>query len=293
MPTFDQAQAIINKYNGKYAGVIYGGVYQCVAWAAVFSAELGGPSFLPTPVTGGARDIYEQFPASLRGFYDRIPNSPSFVPQTGDLVIWTAMPGNQWGHIAVASGEGNTSWFYSYDQNFIRGQVVTKTKHNYSYVLGVLRPKNMVNTPVSTGASIMKFGNDDNSRGLLRIIHSEMEGWPYHEVHAGKFDKQFLDSWIGQDVIGCIWEKWNKNGNWRNIREAALAYYNQKGANDKLVADLKAQIEAQQKELTRLGGELTTALSDDASDDAKMKELEEQLKNMRANPQQNPNQSQE
>lgn len=148
MATYQDVDNILNSSYGKYRGVLYAGIYQCVAWGAWFSGQIGGPTFLPTPSPdpnrdGGARDIYEQFPASLRAFYDRIPNTQTFVPRKGDLCIWGAMPKNPYGHISVATGEGDTSTFWSADQNFVYKQPVTRTQHNYSYFLGVLRPKNL------------------------------------------------------------------------------------------------------------------------------------------------------
>lgn len=46
-----------------------------------------------------------------------------------------------WGHIAICTGEGNTSYFYSYDQNW-SGKACTKVKHTYDHIAGFLRPKN-------------------------------------------------------------------------------------------------------------------------------------------------------
>ena len=74
--------------------------------------------------------------------FDRIANTPSFVPKKGDIVVWSKSMGGT-GHIAIATGEGNTSYFYSYDQNWgYPYEPVTRHKHDYSKFLGVLRPKN-------------------------------------------------------------------------------------------------------------------------------------------------------
>ena len=50
-------------------------------------------------------------------------------------------------HVSVATGEGTTSYFYSYDQNYpsSKGEPMTKIKHSYNSFLGVLRPKNQKN----------------------------------------------------------------------------------------------------------------------------------------------------
>lgn len=72
-------------------------------------------------------------------------NSPSFIPKKGDICVFTSRSGN--GHVSVATGEGTTSYFYSYDQNYPsgKGEPMTKIKHNYKSFLGVLRPRNQKN----------------------------------------------------------------------------------------------------------------------------------------------------
>ena len=64
----------------------------------------------------------------------------------GDLCVFTSKSGN--GHISVATGEGTTSYFYSYDQNFPKAkhEPMTKIKHSYTSFLGVLRPKKKKST---------------------------------------------------------------------------------------------------------------------------------------------------
>lgn len=59
--------------------------------------------------------------------------------KSGDIVIWGTKL-NRTGHIAIATGEGNTSKFYSYDQNW-NGKAMHKVQHTYKGFEGVLRPK--------------------------------------------------------------------------------------------------------------------------------------------------------
>jgi len=49
---------------------------------------------------------------------------------------------NNYGHIAIATGEGNTNTFYSYDSNWNKKEM-QKVKHTYFALYGVLRPKNI------------------------------------------------------------------------------------------------------------------------------------------------------
>lgn len=80
--------------------------------------------------------------SALTKNFTRIANTPDFVPQKGDIVVWAPSLNGGWGHIAIATGEGNTTYFYSYDQNWTGNHDACKmVKHNYNHVYGVLRPK--------------------------------------------------------------------------------------------------------------------------------------------------------
>lgn len=127
---------------------------------------------------------YNKYPYLYKNF-DRIPNTATFVPKKGDIVVWSKRLNGNWGHVAVATGEGNVNSFYSYDQNWTgHNDPMTKIHHNYDYVLGVLRPKNQKNiTGVQSSGGIDlskytdaqlaemvkdgKFGNGDARKKAL------------------------------------------------------------------------------------------------------------------------------
>lgn len=132
-------QEFINNFSGK--ALDYDGVagVQCVDLAKFYLNRVFG---LQPGAWGNAKDYYENYNniSALKNNFTRIANTPSFVPQKGDIVIWGAGLGNTYGHIAIATGEGNTSQFYSYDMNW-GGKACKKVLHNYKGFLGVLRPK--------------------------------------------------------------------------------------------------------------------------------------------------------
>ena len=125
----------INEYNGKsfdYDGVA--GV-QCVDLAKMYLDKVFG---IKPGAWGNAKDYYENFNnLPIKNSFTRIANTPSFVPQKGDIVVWGTGVG-KYGHIAIATGEGNTHQFYSYDLNW-GSKTVHKVLHNYKGFLGVLR----------------------------------------------------------------------------------------------------------------------------------------------------------
>ena len=128
----------INNYNGKsfdYDGV--SGV-QCVDLIKMYLDKVFG---IKAGAWGNAKDYYENFNnLPLKNSFTRIANTTSFIPQLGDIVVWGAGLGNTYGHIAIATGEGNTTNFYSYDLNW-GSKTVHKVNHNYKGFLGVLRAK--------------------------------------------------------------------------------------------------------------------------------------------------------
>lgn len=123
-------------------GIDFDGAYgvQCVDLAKHYIKNVLG--ITPKSI-GNAIEYYnkrntEQY---LTSNFVWIGNTPEFVPQKGDLAVFTSKTGN--GHISVCTGDGTTSYFYSYDQNYPKSQhePMTKIKHSYSSFLGVLRPK--------------------------------------------------------------------------------------------------------------------------------------------------------
>lgn len=73
-----------------------------------------------------------------------IRNYDTFVPQKGDVAVWT---GTRYGHCAVCTGEkSNINNFESIDQNWVE-QTITIERHNYITFAPIyfLRPKNQSN----------------------------------------------------------------------------------------------------------------------------------------------------
>ncbi len=93
---------------------------------------------------GNARDYWLNFEniKPLKDNFIKILNTPDFVPQKSDIVVWSGdiSNSNNYGHIAIATGVGNTHQFYTIDQNW-NGKPCKEVLHNYYAVYGVLRPK--------------------------------------------------------------------------------------------------------------------------------------------------------
>ena len=141
-----------NKYNGK--GIDYDGYYgfQCMDLAHQYATEVVGHDFAPAPA---AKDVWNQ---NIDG-YDKIANSPTGVPQKGDIVIWGTAIG-AYGHIAIFDN-GDANSFTSFDQNWPLGSLCHLQQHNYTGVLGWFHPK-VTQSDLSTELEELRKARDDN-----------------------------------------------------------------------------------------------------------------------------------
>lgn len=157
--TFDQ---FIKKHLGK--AMDYDGVsgVQCVDLAKYYLDEVFG---IKAGAWGDARAYYENYSAhsELTNNFTRIANSASFVPKKGDITVWGKDVSSSYncGHIAIAKGVGDTSSFYTYDQNW-NGKECHEVKHTYTAFLGVLRPKDQSKITGSGGSSTGSFPTAKN-----------------------------------------------------------------------------------------------------------------------------------
>lgn len=76
---------------------------------------------------------------NVYNYYDRIDNYLEFIPQKGDVAVWT---GGQYGHVAICLGPADIKGFKTLDQNWLPQQL-SEVWHDYTYMapLVFLRPK--------------------------------------------------------------------------------------------------------------------------------------------------------
>ena len=146
----------INTYNGKSFNYDGTAGVQCVDLIKMYLNKVFG---LTPGAWGNAKDYYENYNnnSALKSNFTRIANTPSFVPQKGDIAVFGSGLGNKYGHICIATGEGDTHNFYSYDLNW-NGKTVHKVQHNYKGFLGVLRAKDQSKVGGSTTSSSSSVG---------------------------------------------------------------------------------------------------------------------------------------
>lgn len=120
--------------------------YQCVDLMHAFIQNVLGVPRAYHSIRGNAYQIYANIGSSVTISYgsrtvrlDKIANTPTGVPQKGDIIFWNTSVGGGYGHVAIfISGDVNS--FSSLDQNWPVGSCVQKINHTYSNVAGWLRP---------------------------------------------------------------------------------------------------------------------------------------------------------
>lgn len=168
------AQEFIAQNNGKQVdldGFPSEQPYQCYDLVNKWSLTLGYSRF------SGLRayNIFGQQPQN----YTSISNSPTAVPQAGDIIVWDSSKGNGYGHTAIANGVGNTQYFESLDQNWSVPRCVG-VKHDYSGVIGWLRPKNInAGMPAGgTGGNQDMMNQGENEYARANKLHEQVRGRP-------------------------------------------------------------------------------------------------------------------
>lgn len=176
-------QQFLQQYNGKY--VDFDGVYgaQCFDLVNRWSTYLSY-----RPFTGlYAYGIIDQ----TQDNYTKILNSPSAVPQAGDIIVWNSRYGGGYGHTAIASGIGDTNFFESFDQNYPTGSPAHLVRHSYDGVIGWLRPNKL-----TTGGNMAVIGSGDNWYARLSKLHEQVRGRP--------LGRDVFNAFVGKDLLTYV-----------------------------------------------------------------------------------------
>lgn len=130
-------QQFFAKYNGKLLDDdgYYGG--QCMDVYQRYTKEVVGVKEIRVPA---AADVWDKHPI----IYEKIKNTPTNFPETGDVIIWGKSRSLPFGHIAICS-IANVDEFVSFDQNWPTGSECHYQDHSYIGVVGWLRPKSSAN----------------------------------------------------------------------------------------------------------------------------------------------------
>jgi hypothetical protein len=131
-------QEFFNKYNGTK--VDFDGAYsaQCVD---LFNQYLVDCLGINNPIqmfpVGSAYQIWDYAKDNTQ--LTRLENTPTGVPQQGDILIWKKSQSLPYGHVAIFDN-GDVNKFKSFDQNWPTGSECKLVDHNYNGLQGWLRP---------------------------------------------------------------------------------------------------------------------------------------------------------
>ncbi|WPH64309.1 lysin [Staphylococcus phage vB_StaM_PB50] len=110
---------------------------QCMDLTIGYCNYISGGSFRPW---GNAINLKDN---TMPAGWKLIKNTPSFLPQPGDIAIWAYAPYDVYGHTGIITS-ANLNNFYSVDQNWFNagsnGSPAAKVFHDYTGFWGVIRP---------------------------------------------------------------------------------------------------------------------------------------------------------
>lgn len=125
------------------------------------------------------------FPSKIKDM-EWIPNDEETdLPKEGDIIIWNSNVGSGAGHIAIFL-DGTTSKFNSFDQNWPLYSPCHVQSHNYTNVIGWLRPIINSNTDMTL---------TDEQKRILDFIGTRTEG-DVREAFGALADKPNKDEQI-------------------------------------------------------------------------------------------------
>lgn len=134
-------QQFVEKYNGQSVDFDKKYGAQCVDLFNFYNSEVVGAPFIGTPVTGGARDLYQVDSPARAEHYKKLPANSQL--QAGDVLVYGEPNGmyveggraHFLGHVRMYIGDGKFI-----EQN---GKISGKTivdQDNVNGLLGILRP---------------------------------------------------------------------------------------------------------------------------------------------------------
>lgn len=146
--TSDPIDDFFRKYENKFVDYDKSFGCQCVDLIRQFVKEIYKVNpYTAIPTTGWAKNIFLNFKENQ--YFKKILNTPSNIPQKGDIIFWTNYPllyGKE-GHTSIVK-EADLYSIISFDQNYPTGSPcrfvkhgTNKLYHGYRGCLGWLRKK--------------------------------------------------------------------------------------------------------------------------------------------------------
>lgn len=205
-----------------------------------------------SPPVKGAVNVWDNFDPS----FDRIANTPTGVPEPGDIVIWGTKVG-EFGHIAVFVS-GTSKKFQSFDQNWPAGSLCHIQDHTYNGVLGWLHKK-----PESATTQPDNVGKTYTEEEMTKMRLERDENYNKLQTEVSNHEKDLTDIAVGigstNTVPGILARVKTLTDIEEQLRQAQVEAQKQQEKFDQEKADLQRQItelkgiiETKQKEYDNL-----------------------------------------
>ena len=179
MQTYDQFQA---KWNNQPCEVVDPtNKDQCFDLVVQYCMDVVG---LPITIFNGlsyAKQIWTPSTTLAVQKFDFIENTPTAIPQQGDIGVWSGYYQSWWGggagHTAVATGRGDLNTAEWFEQNDPTGTYSHLRWYNYNCILGWLRVKPTPVEPLTSREKIMlsqvnsKLPDDSGFRNNFRTVY--------------------------------------------------------------------------------------------------------------------------
>jgi hypothetical protein len=126
--TFDE---FINKQTGK--PVDFDGVYpnQCMDLMHQYVYDVLGLTDTRLLAHPSAYQVFTDFTET--DYFEKIANTPTSVPQKGDIVLFNKTSSNPFGHVCIFV-DGDANKFNSFDANFPTGSLPHIQNHSYTFL---------------------------------------------------------------------------------------------------------------------------------------------------------------
>lgn len=156
-----------SKYNYKPINYDNALGFQCMDLYHQYVSEVL-PGY-PHPPAKGAAWLIGALPSSHYTWY---ANTPTAIPQKGDILLWGTKAGGGFGHVAIFNN-GNLFTFTSFDQNWPVGSYCHFQGHNYFGDLkGWYRP-------------IIKITDEQKEQKIRQILGEQISA----SEHISKIEK--------------------------------------------------------------------------------------------------------
>ena len=245
----------IKKYEGK--GVDVDGYpadnkYQCVDLYRQYVKEVLG--YPQSPPVVGAKDIWDSY---LPEYFKRIENTPTGVPEKGDIVIFGTGLG-KYGHVAIFV-EGTTSRFTSFDQNYPTGSLCHLQGHTYNAVIGWLTPlQKPMDIPNYLKTLLQEANIDINNEGAFRSFWQKAKDYDQHIKELNERVKSLADNVesLGTQVSALTEDNQKLRNKLSETEEALNTERDKFYQTNKESLESKAQVDVLQRQVDTLTKEI-------------------------------------